>query len=128
MICGAIEEFPLEGIELLFIENVGNLVCPASFSIGEDIKVSVISVTEGADKPAKYPKAIRVSSAMVLTKTDLLPYIECDMERMERDALAIHPEIEVFKTSAKAGEGVPEFLLWIEEAARSRRASDRVTS
>ena len=123
MVTEAMEQFPLGKIDLLFIENVGNLVCPASFSIGEDIKVSVVSLAEGADKPAKYPKAIQVSSAMVLTKTDLLPYIDCDMERMERDALTIHPEIEVFRISAKTGEGVSRFLRWIEKAAHSRSAS-----
>ncbi len=117
MIKRAIDEFSLDGSNLLFIENVGNLVCPASFEIGENIKVAVISVTEGDDKPAKYPSALRVSSAMLITKTDLLPYIDCNVERMKKDALAINPDLKIFTVSAKTKEGTQDFLSWIEETA-----------
>ncbi len=120
MVSKAVEEFSLDGIEILFIENVGNLVCPASFEVGEDIKVAVVSVTEGDDKPAKYPVALRVSAAMVVTKVDLLPHLDCDVECMEKDALQANPELRLFRTSAKTGEGAAEFLDWLEEAARSR--------
>ncbi len=120
MISRAVEEFPLDGVELLFIENVGNLVCPASFEVGEDIKVAVISVTEGDDKPAKYPVALRVSAGMVVTKLDLLPHLDCDVDRMERDAFEANPGLKIFRTSAKTGEGVGEFIGWLEEMARSR--------
>jgi hydrogenase nickel incorporation protein HypB len=120
MIRNALARFPLEGINLLFIENVGNLVCPAGFEIGEDIKVAVVSVTEGDDKPAKYPKAMRVSTGLVVTKVDLLPHLECDVERMKRDASAQQPNIAVFTTSARTGEGLVDFLRWIDGLARAR--------
>ncbi|RJP25005.1 MAG: hydrogenase accessory protein HypB [Candidatus Omnitrophota bacterium] len=120
MIRQAVDEFSLEGAKILFIENVGNLVCPASFVIGEDVKVAVVSVTEGDDKPAKYPTAIRVSSAMVITKMDLLPYTDCHVDQMEADAHAINPQMKIFKTSMKTGEGMKEFLAWIEESAAAK--------
>lgn len=120
MVQRAVEEFPLDGVRFLFIENVGNLVCPTSFDIGEDIKIAVVSIVEGDDKPAKYPVAFRVSSAMILTKLDLLPYIDCSVQRMEKDALAANPGLKIFKTSIKTNEGMEEFLDWLEESASSR--------
>jgi hydrogenase nickel incorporation protein HypB len=120
MIRDALAQFPLDGVNLLFIENVGNLVCPASFEIGEDIKVAVVSVTEGDDKPAKYPKAMRVSSGLVVTKIDLLPHLECNVERMKRDALVQQPNMAVFTTSARTGEGLVQFLAWIDDLARTQ--------
>ncbi len=126
MVRRALEAFPLDDVEFLFIENVGNLVCPASFEIGEDVKVAVISVTEGDDKPSKYPVALRVSSAMVVTKLDLLPYVNADPARMERDACAINPDLKVFMTSAtEGGKGVNEFLDWLDSRASARRAATR---
>jgi len=115
MIEAALREFSVDGVRFLFIENVGNLVCPSSFAIGEDIKVSVISIAEGSDKPIKYPAAIRVSSAMVLTKTDLAPYVDCDLEKMERDARAVNPAIETFRVSCRTGEGVGLFVDWLKK-------------
>ena len=115
MVKKALDEFSIDGMDYLFIENVGNLVCPASLEIGEDIKVAVVSVTEGDDKPAKYPTAIRVSSAMIITKTDLLPHVQCDPDRMERDAKAARPDIQVFRTSAVRDEGIQVFLTWLEQ-------------
>ena len=120
MVRKALEEFSIDNIDLLFIENVGNLVCPASFAIGEDIKVAVVSVTEGDDKPAKYPSAMRVSSAMVITKTDLLPYVDCDTKRMARDARAITPDMPVFEVCAKTRDGLDTFLAWLDEQAKAR--------
>jgi hydrogenase nickel incorporation protein HypB len=123
MVRDALESFPLDGVDLLFIENVGNLVCPASFEIGEDMKVAVVSTTEGDDKPAKYPKAMKVSSAMVVTKADLLPHLDCDVDRMARDVREAVPEMPVFVTSASTGEGLDELLAWIEERAAKRAAA-----
>jgi hydrogenase nickel incorporation protein HypB len=123
MVRDALKKFALDHVDLLFIENVGNLVCPASFELGEDMKIAVVSVTEGDDKPAKYPKAMRVSSAMVVTKVDLLPHLKCDVERMKRDASASAPGIPVFLTSAQTGEGLDEFLNWVLERARARKAT-----
>jgi hydrogenase nickel incorporation protein HypB len=122
MVRDALKEFPLDDIDLLFIENVGNLVCPASFDIGENIKVVIVSLPEGEDKPAKYPKAMKVASAMVITKTDLLPYLTCNVERMERDVREIVPDMPVFRTAATTGEGIEKFLQWIEEQAAARKA------
>jgi hydrogenase nickel incorporation protein HypB len=122
MVRDALAEFSLDGIDLLFIENVGNLVCPASFAIGEDIKVAVVSVTEGDDKPAKYPTAMKVSSALIVTKLDLLPYVNCDVDRMKADATAIVPGMPVFKTCAQTGEGIEDILAWFDEQARKRDA------
>jgi hydrogenase nickel incorporation protein HypB len=120
MVKHALEHFPLDDLDLLFIENVGNLVCPASFEIGEDIKMAVVSVTEGDDKPAKYPKAMKVASALTVTKVDLLPHLKCDVGRMERDVHAVDAEMPVFRTSATTGVGLEEMLAWIRERARQR--------
>ncbi len=117
----ALTEFPLDDVDLLFIENVGNLVCPAGFDIGEDMKVAVVSVTEGDDKPAKYPKAMKVSSALVITKTDLLPYVHCDVDRIEQGVRAVVAGMPVFRTSAETGEGVTELFAWIQTKAHERR-------
>ena len=125
MVRDALEKFSLKDIRFLFIENVGNLVCPASFDIGEDVKVAVISVTEGDDKPSKYPVGLSVSSAMVITKIDLLPYVNCDPEKMERNGRAVNPDLRVFRTSATAGDkGVDDFLDWLEEKAAARARSE----
>jgi hydrogenase nickel incorporation protein HypB len=124
MVRNALAQFSIDNLDLLFIENVGNLVCPASFEIGEDIKVVLVSVAEGDDKPAKYPSVMRVASAFVITKVDLLPYVSCDIARVRRDAQTYRCDMPIFVTSAKTGEGVREFLGWIEERARKRRASD----
>jgi hydrogenase nickel incorporation protein HypB len=121
MVRDAADELNFDGLEFLFIENVGNLVCPASFEVGEDLKIAVISVTEGDDKPAKYPSAIRKSSAMVVTKTDLLPYIECSVETMERDARETNPEIACFRACAQSGEGLDAFSEWLFEKARLKK-------
>ena len=123
MVHDAVEEMSLEDIKVLFIENVGNLVCPASFVIGENMKVAVISTTEGDDKPAKYPSAIRKSTALVVTKLDLLPHINCDVNRMESDARTVHPELECFRVCAQTDEGINEFLSWIMKSADEWRDS-----
>lgn len=100
--------------EFLFIENVGNLVCPSSHDLGEHLRVCLLSTTEGDDKPAKYPKAFRTSQAMVVSKTDLLPYLPFDLEAVSRDARAVQPALDVLPLSALTGEGVDawcEFLI-----------------
>lgn len=101
-----------EGI--LFIENVGNLVCPAEFEIGEDHKVAVISVPEGHDKPYKYPLIFSKASAVVLTKADLLPYIDFDMEYFKEGLKALNPDYKLFVLSVKTGDGVEEWLEWLK--------------
>ena len=101
VIAKAAENFTLEDVDLLIVENVGNLVCPAEFDIGEDAKVVVLSVTEGEDKPLKYPLMFRVCDAAILNKIDLLPYLEYDKDEAVRNIVQIHPGIPVFEISAE---------------------------
>lgn len=101
---------------VLFIENVGNLVCPASFDLGEAHKVVILSVTEGEDKPLKYPDMFHASDVMVLTKTDLLPHLDFDTDKCIEMARRVNPDLKVIQVSAKSGEGMEEWLDWIEQA------------
>jgi hydrogenase nickel incorporation protein HypB len=98
---------------LLLIENVGNLVCPALFDLGEQAKVAMLSVTEGEDKPIKYPHMFRASQVMVLTKIDLLPYVQFDVERCMSYAHQVNPELKVFHVSATSGEGLADWYEWL---------------
>lgn len=120
MIEKALESVPPEGLDLLAIENVGNLVCPVSFDLGEDAKVALVSVPEGADKPSKYPAAFARASAFVISKIDLVPHVDCDMDRLVRDALAINPDLEVLRLSAKTGAGMDEWLAWLCACVRKK--------
>ncbi|MEM9542174.1 MAG: hydrogenase nickel incorporation protein HypB [Cyanobacteria bacterium P01_E01_bin.42] len=98
---------------LLLIENVGNLVCPASFDLGEQAKVAILSVTEGEDKPLKYPHLFRASQVMVLTKVDLLPYVPFDVERCLDYARTVNPDLVIFQVSVVSGEGLEEWYRWL---------------
>ncbi|MBF0459403.1 MAG: hydrogenase nickel incorporation protein HypB [Nitrospirae bacterium] len=113
MIGEVLNELPLDEIDMLIIENVGNLVCPAEFSLGEDIKIMVSGVTEGHDKPGKYPLMFRQSNALILNKTDLLPYVNIDMGKFRSDALSLNPEIKIFEVSCKTRDGIGEFCQWL---------------
>ena len=117
---------PQHGI--LMIENVGNLVCPAAFDLGEAHKVVVLSVTEGEDKPLKYPDMFRRASLMLLNKIDLLPYLEFDPERCKDYAHRTNPELAVIGVSAQTGEGIPEWLTWLERGACGALAASRKTA
>ncbi len=114
MVARAMEQLPLEEIDLLFIENVGNLVCPAEFDLGEDLKVMVASVTEGHDKPAKYPLMFREASVILVNKMDLVSATDFDMEAFARDVAKINPKAEVFWVSAKTGAGFEEWCEWLK--------------
>jgi hydrogenase nickel incorporation protein HypB len=113
MVQGALAHVPFGHIELLFIENVGNLVCPASYDLGEHLRIVVASVTEGEDKPLKYPAMFRRSQALVLNKIDLLPYLRYDLDAARAMALRVNPALEIFETSCVTGQGIPEFCDWI---------------
>jgi len=115
MVRGGLGQLDFDGIELLVVENVGNLVCPAEFTIGEDVKVMICSVTEGDDKPLKYPLMFQVSSVLLLNKVDLLPHVDFDLERFRADALKVNPRLEVIPLSCKTGEGLDVWLRWLEE-------------
>jgi hydrogenase nickel incorporation protein HypB len=105
---------------VVFVENVGNLVCPALFDLGERAKIAVMSITEGEDKPIKYPHVFRAAQLMVLTKMDLLPHLAVDLARCVAFAREIQPRIEVIRVSATTGDGIDDFCGWIRaEAARA---------
>ena len=114
MIADAAPRLPLESNGILFIENVGNLVCPASFDLGERHKVAVLSVTEGEDKPLKYPHMFAAASLMLLNKVDLLPYLNFDVEKCIASAREVNPGIEIILISATSGEGMDQWLSWLE--------------
>lgn len=114
MIARALAEMPLDEIDLLFIENVGNLVCPAEFRVGEHHKVIILSVTEGDDKPLKYPLMFRESTALVLNKIDLLPYTDFSLDAARANAMRIHQELEILEVSCRSGQGLEGWLEWLE--------------
>lgn len=114
MIREVIEDFPLKGLDLLIIENVGNLVCPAEFKVGEDIKVMLLSITEGDDKPLKYPLMFQESSALVLNKIDLLPYTNADVAKIKKNSLSLNPKLKIFEVSCKTGEGMSKWVKWLQ--------------
>ena len=114
MVGHALEELPITGLDILFIENVGNLVCPASFDLGEHHKVVVLSVTEGEDKPLKYPQMFHAADVMLLNKIDLLPYLDFDVEKCLEMARRVSPGIRIFQLSAKSGAGMSEWYQWLE--------------
>ncbi len=114
MIGEFVKKLPLDEIEILFIENVGNLVCPTSFYLGEDLRVVVLSVAEGDEKPEKYPSAFYSSNALVITKLDLLPYVDFSLEKAVSGALSVNPHLRVFKTSSKTGEGLDAWVEYLE--------------
>ena len=121
MVGHALESLQPEGDSVLFIENVGNLVCPAAFDLGEAHKVAILSVTEGEDKPLKYPDMFSAADLMLLNKVDLLPYLKFDVERCIEYARRVNPRIRVLQVSALGGEGMDDWYRWI-------RASRPVTA
>jgi len=121
MVGHALEKLPLEKGNVLMIENVGNLVCPAAFDLGEAGKVVILSVTEGEDKPLKYPDMFRAARLMLVNKCDLLPYLQFDVEKAIAYARRVNPLIEVIRISATTGEGMADWLAWIEKGAAAVR-------
>ncbi len=112
----SLKNLDLVQTDLLIIENVGNLVCPAGYDLGEDMKVVVISVTEGDDKPLKYPKMFINSKVLVINKIDLLPYVNCNIEQLKQNSLKINPALQVFEVSCTSGEGVGKFCDFLESS------------
>lgn len=115
MVGHGLEHFVLDQLQMLMIENVGNLVCPASFDLGEDFKVALLSVTEGEDKPLKYPQMFRASDVLLINKMDLLPHVRFDLSRCRDYAQRIHPGIRIFEISCYTGEGLTEWYAWLKE-------------
>ncbi|MBU4320168.1 MAG: hydrogenase nickel incorporation protein HypB [Nitrospinae bacterium] len=119
MINEVLGSLPLKETDLLFVENVGNLVCPAEFNIGEDMKVMLLSITEGDDKPLKYPLMFQESSALILNKIDLLPYTNASIEKIRKDAMSLNPSLKIFEVSCKTGKGIAEWTDWLTEKVKS---------
>lgn len=115
MIYEVFGDLPLQDLDLLVIENVGNLVCPAEFNLGENVKVMVLSIAEGHDKPLKYPLMFQESSALILNKIDLAPYLDVDLEKIRRDASLLNPKLKIFEVSCKTGQGLSEWIAWLKE-------------
>ncbi len=113
MVGHAIDHFDMDNLDILMIENVGNLVCPASFDLGENHKVLVLSVTEGEDKPLKYPSMFHHADVMLLNKIDLLPHLDFDAEKCKEFARRVNPEIRIFDVSSKTGEGMDAWYEWL---------------
>ncbi len=110
----SINELATEKTDIIFIENVGNLVCPAAYDLGEHAKILLFSVPEGHDKPAKYTVAFRNADIVLINKTDLLPYCDFDMDAFKKDALLVNPKLQIFEISIKTGDGLHEWFEWIE--------------
>lgn len=113
MIQGVLDCLDLGALDIIVIENVGNLVCPAEFNIGEDCKVTVLSITEGDDKPLKYPLIFKQASAVILNKVDLLPYTNFDLKAAKKDITAIHPGVTLLPVSCQTGEGLEAWFNWL---------------
>ncbi|NDJ61377.1 MAG: hydrogenase nickel incorporation protein HypB [Chloroflexi bacterium] len=119
----ALAELPDEHFDMLIIENVGNLVCPTNFDLGEDKKVLVMSLTEGDDKPLKYPGSFTAVEAVVINKIDLAPYLPAKVETMRENALSINPHLKIFEVSCTSGEGLDAWFQWVRDlrAAKGTR-------
>ena len=109
----ALEHIALNRINLLVIENIGNLVCPSAWNLGEDVRIVVVSSTEGDDKPAKYPQMFAASQVMIVNKLDLLPYVDFDLVKAKQQALAINPDLQIFELSCRSGEGLVAWCVWL---------------
>jgi len=122
MVRSALPQLPLDDIDLLVVENVGNLVCPAEFRIGEDARVMVSAVTEGEDKPLKYPLMFRTCDLVLVNKIDLLPHLDYDLDRFLHHLDHVHPDVERMLVSARTGEGVDAWRDWLVRVAGRERA------
>ncbi len=117
----ALGSIDLTGVRLLIIENVGNLVCPSNYDLGEAMKVVVASTTEGDDKPLKYPAMFRNSSVLIINKIDLIPYLNCNLATLRSNALQINPSLQVFETSCRTGDGIDAWCSWLAGHAGVRQ-------
>jgi hydrogenase nickel incorporation protein HypB len=118
MLRDALASLNLTSTQLLFVENIGNLVCPSTWDLGEDLRVVVVSTTEGDDKPAKYPNMFATSQIMIINKLDLLPYVDYDLAKVRRQAIAISPNVQIFEMSCRTGEGLDAWCNWLLTFAR----------
>lgn len=122
MIKSSLDALNLDILDLLVVENVGNLVCPAEFNVGEDMKAMILSVPEGDDKPLKYPLMFQESRALLINKIDLLPYVNCDVGKIRERALQLNANLEIFEISCRTGEGLDGWADWLRQQVSARKA------
>lgn len=122
MIWQATQDMYLDDVDLLIVENVGNLVCPASFDLGEDFRITLIATTEGDDKPKKYPRMFLTSEMMLISKSDLLPYLPFSMDAVAQDARDINPDIQIMTVSSLHGEGMEAWCDWLMQRVEEKQA------
>lgn len=123
MILQSLDHLDLEGTDLLFIENVGNLLCPSAFDLGEDYRVTLLATTEGDDKPKKYPRMFLTSELMLVSKADLLPYVPFTVANVTKDAREVNPNLEVLTISTLNGEGIDQWCEWLKERVKEKQAN-----
>jgi len=128
MVRDALMQIDLAYIDLLFIENIGNLVCPSTWNLGEELRAVVTSTTEGDDKPAKYPQMFAASQIMIVNKLDLLPYVDYDLEKAKRQALAINPHLRIFDVSCRTGSGLDSWCEWLVTFAHGEQETTSESS
>jgi len=121
MVLQALDHINLDGVDLLFIENVGNLLCPAAFDLGEDYRVTLLASTEGDDKPKKYPRMFLTSELMLVSKADLLPYVPFSVEAVTKDAHEVNPNLDVISISTLNGDGVDDWCNWLTEKVNAKK-------
>ncbi len=121
LVMEAIKNLKLDGLDILFIENVGNLVCPVEFDCGEDAKIAILSVAEGDDKPEKYPLLFHLAKAMLLNKIDLLPYVDFDVAKARKFASRLNANLAVFEVSARTGQGMDAWFDWLRRQRRLKK-------
>jgi hydrogenase nickel incorporation protein HypB len=122
MIESALKDMPLDDIDLIVIENVGNLICPSEFTLGEHKRIVISSLPEGDDKPVKYPLIFVDADAVIVNKMDLLPYVDFDMVAFRRSVEGLNPEVEIFQVSCKTGEGIERWCSWVLEQIKTNSA------
>ena len=123
LILKAMDQLDMNGVDILFIENVGNLVCPTEFDLGEDAKVGILSVTEGDDKPEKYPLLFNLAKAMIINKVDLLPYVQFDVQKASHFARHLNKDLPIFEVSATKGTGLEGWYNWLREGVKNKKAA-----
>ena len=122
MVLQALDHIDLQNVDLLFIENVGNLLCPAAFDLGEDYRVTLLASTEGDDKPKKYPRMFLTSELMLVSKADLLPYVPFSVEAVTKDAREVNPNIEVMSISTLHGDGLDAWCAWLKDKVSQKKS------
>jgi hydrogenase nickel incorporation protein HypB len=123
MVAGALDDLDLDKTDIVFIENVGNLICPSTYDLGEDVKVVLLSTTEGDDKPMKYPAIFMESTLAIINKIDLLPHLDYDIGKVEQEIRVLNPECDIVRLSALKGDGMDGWIAWVESRLDAKRSA-----